>query len=86
MLRPAFIRKVEGRGAVRAAFAGPRVAAGTGKPAVGEGLLARFGQRDQREAAETERAGRAVDDEPLHPTLRPDGSTASWRYNPLPSP
>ena len=51
-----------GRGARSA-----RVAAGAGDSAVGEGAFARLGQGHEGEAAEAERAGLSVNDEPLDP-------------------
>ena len=56
-----------------AAFAGARVGTGAGNLRVGQRLFAGFCQRHQREAAEAERAERAVDDQPLHPAARPGG-------------
>ena len=58
---------LEGGHGTGATTGGERVAAGTGELAVRERRLARLGERDEREAAEPERAGLAADDDPLHP-------------------
>ena len=55
-------------GCRKPALLGQRVAAGARESAVGEGLFARFLQRHQREAAESELATPAADHEPLQPT------------------
>ena len=52
----------------QAAAGGSGTAARAGDPAVGEGLLTGLGQRHEVEAAEAERMGLSVDDEPLDPT------------------
>ena len=57
----------EGGNALSAALLGEGVAAGPRQLAVGEGLLAGFGERDERGGAETEFAAPAADDEPLDP-------------------
>ena len=57
----------EGGHALEAALLGERVASGAGEPAVGEGLGAGVLERDEREAAESEFAASAADDEPLYP-------------------
>ena len=57
----------EGRHALRAALLRERIAAGPRQHAVGEGLLAGLGERDERGGAEPEFAAPAADDEPLDP-------------------
>jgi len=47
--------------------AGQRVAAGAGELAIGERLLARFPERDEREAAQSDLAAAAADGEALDP-------------------
>ena len=51
-----------------AAFLRERIAARAGQHAVGEGLLAGLGERDERGGTESEFAAPAPDDEPLDPT------------------
>ena len=63
----------EGRNALDAAPVGERIAAQAGQHAVGEGLLAGLGERDERGGAESEFAAPAADDEPLDPASRPGG-------------
>ena len=63
----------EGGHALDAAFLGKGVAAGPGQHAVGEGLLAGLGERDERGGAESEFAAPAADDEPLDPAPGPGG-------------
>ena len=57
----------EGGHALGAAPLGQRVAARAGELAIGERLLAGFGERDQAGAAETEFAAASPDDEALDP-------------------
>ena len=64
----------EGQHAVSAVLLGQRVTGGPGELAVGEGLFAGFFERNEREAAESEVAALAADDEPLDPTPRSSGS------------
>ena len=61
---------LEGGHAVVSALGCQRVAARAGQPAVGERLLARFGQRHQRIAAETEHPHLAANRQLLHPAPR----------------
>ena len=63
----------EGGDAVGAAFLRQRVAAVAGHLTVGEGLGARFGERDEREAAESQFSPPALDHEPLDPIPRASG-------------
>ena len=63
-------RLLERRDSLGASPVRERVAAFACGLAVGERLLAGFGQRHQRIAAETERPGPAADDQPLHPASR----------------
>ena len=63
----------EGGNALDAAPVGERVAARPRQHAVGEGLLAGLGERDQCGGAEPEFAAPAADDEPLDPASRPGG-------------
>ena len=57
----------EGGNALDAALVGQGVAAGPRQLAVGEGQLAGFGERDERDGAESEFAASSADDEPLDP-------------------
>ena len=61
----------EGRHALSAAPVGQWIAPRAGELAVGARLLARLGERDQRDAAEAEFAAAAA--EPLDPASRPGG-------------
>ena len=68
---------LEGGRAPAAALLGQRVAARAGQPAVGERLLAGFGEGHPGVAAETEHAHLAANDELLHPSgARPTGRRA----------
>ena len=60
----------EGGHALEAALLGEWISSGAGEPAVGERLGAGVLERDEREAAESEFAAPAADDEPLYPAAR----------------
>ena len=80
---------LEGRRPLDAAALGERVSALAGELAVGDGLLAGLGERDQGDAAEPEFVPPAADDEPLHPAPGAGGldeqveslsvAVSSWR-------
>ena len=57
----------EGGDALGAAFLGKGIPALTGELAVGQRFLSSLGQGDQGEAAESQLAATATDDEPLNP-------------------
>ena len=57
----------EGGNTLRAALLGEGVVAGPRQLAVGEGLLAGFGERDERGGVDAKLAAPATDDEPLYP-------------------
>ena len=57
----------EGENTLDPALVGQRVTAGPRRLAVGEGLLASFGERDERGGTETEFAAPFAGDEPLEP-------------------
>ena len=59
------------RDSLDAALLRERVAARPGQHAVGEGLLASLGQRNERRGAESEFSAPAADDEPLDPASSP---------------
>ena len=61
----------EGGNTLEPAFFGEGIAARPGQHAVGEGLLAGLGERDERGGAESEFAAPAADDEPLDPASGP---------------
>ena len=73
----------EGRHSLDAALLREGIAVRAGQHAVGEGLLAGLGERDERGGAEPEFAASAADDEPLDPASGAVGWTN--RYSPLPS-
>ena len=63
----------EGGHAVGAALLCEGVAPGAGELAVGQGQLARLGERDERGGAESELAAAAADDDALDPASRSGG-------------
>ena len=62
----------EGGQALDAAPFGQRIAARAGELAIGERLIGRFGERDERGGAESEFAAAPADDEPLDPVAGAD--------------